>query len=172
MRRCGSQARARDLNKAHSPFEYFNDAARTAEAHSPEGTMSPVGDVGYVDREGYLYLTDRATSMIVSGGVTISPQARETLLIARPKVLDAAAFGVPDEEMGEDVKAVVQPLPGQLASKELEAEPIAFCREHLARLKCPRSSDFSDELPRLPTGKLYKRVLRHRYWGNRKGRIV
>ena len=155
-----------------SPFEYFNDVARTAEAYSPDGTMSTVGDVGYVDEEGYLYLTDRATFMIVSGGVNIYPQECENLLITHPKVLDAAVFGVPNEEMGEEVKAVVQLVPGQTPGEALEAELIAFCRDHLAHLKCPRSIDFIDELPRLPTGKLYKRLLREKYWGDHKSRIL
>jgi len=155
-----------------SEFEYFNDADRTAEAYSPDRTMSTVGDVGYVDEDGYLYLTDRATFMIISGGVNIYPQECENLLITHPKVLDAAVFGVPNEEMGEEVKGVVQVLPGQTPGEALEAELIAFCRENLAHLKCPRSIDFIDELPRLPTGKLYKRILRDRYWGDRQSRIV
>ena len=155
-----------------SPFEYFNDKDRTAEAYSPDGTMSTVGDVGYVDEEGYLYLTDRATFMIVSGGVNIYPQECENLLITHPKVLDAAVFGVPNEEMGEEVKAVVQLVEGQEPGDALEAELIAFCRDHLAHLKCPRSIDFTEELPRLPTGKLYKRVLRDKYWADRQSRIV
>jgi long-chain acyl-CoA synthetase len=155
-----------------SEFEYFNDADRTDEAYSPDRTMSTVGDVGYVDEDGYLYLTDRATFMIISGGVNIYPQECENLLIIHPKVMDAAVFGVPNEEMGEEVKGVVQVAPGQTPGEALEAELIEFCREHLAHLKCPRSIDFIDELPRLPTGKLYKRILRDRYWGDRKSRIL
>ncbi|HIF10836.1 MAG TPA: hypothetical protein EYQ81_14060 [Sneathiellales bacterium] len=155
-----------------SPFEYFNDADRTSEAYSPDRTMSTVGDVGYVDDDGYLFLTDRATFMIISGGVNIYPQECENLLITHPKVLDAAVFGVPNEEMGEEVKGVIQAAPGQTPGEDLEAELIEFCREHLAHLKCPRSIDFIDELPRLPTGKLYKRLLRDRYWGDRKSRIL
>jgi len=157
--------------KTATPFEYFNDPVKTAEARSADGSMSTVGDVGYVD-DGYLYLTDRATFMIISGGVNIYPQECENLLITHPNVADAAVFGVPNADLGEEVKAVVQLVPGLAAGPALEAELIAFCREHLAHLKCPRSIDFTDELPRLPTGKLYKRVLRDKYWGDKKSRIV
>jgi long-chain acyl-CoA synthetase len=155
-----------------SPFEYFNDKARTAESLSPDGTMGTVGDVGYVDADGYLYLTDRATFMIISGGVNIYPQECEDLLITHPKVADAAVFGVPNADLGEEVKAVVQPVSGVSPNAELADELIAFCREHLAHLKCPRSIDFEPELPRLPTGKLYKRTLRDRYWAGRTSHIV
>jgi long-chain acyl-CoA synthetase len=158
--------------KTASEFAYFNDATKTAEARSADGTMSTVGDVGYVDDDGFLYLTDRATFMIISGGVNIYPQECENLLITHPKVADAAVFGVPNEDLGEEVKAVVQPMPGQTPSPELAAELIEFCAKHLSRQKVPRSIDFEAELPRLPTGKLYKRLLRDRYWGERKSRIV
>ncbi len=145
-------------------LEYFNDPAKSAEATSPDGTMSTVGDVGYVDDEGYLYLTDRKTFMIISGGVNIYPQETEDLLITHPKVADAAVFGVPNIDLGEEVKAVVQPLDGVEPSDELAAELMRFCQDNLAKYKCPRSIDFDPALPRLPTGKLYKRVLRDRYW--------
>jgi long-chain acyl-CoA synthetase len=158
--------------KTASPFEYFNDPARTAEANSPDRTMSTLGDIGHVDEEGYLYLTDRASFMIISGGVNIYPQECENLLVTHPKVADAAVFGVPNEEMGEEVKAVVELMPGVAPGAETEAELIAFCRERLAHLKCPRSIDFEAALPRLPTGKLYKAPLRERYWKERESRIV
>ncbi len=158
--------------KTATPFEYFNDPARTREARSPDGTMSTVGDVGYVDKDGYLYLTDRATFMIISGGVNIYPQECENLLITHPKIADAAVFGVPNEDLGEEVKAVVQPMPGVEAGPELAEELILFCSQSLSRQKVPRSIDFEDQLPRLPTGKLYKRLLRDRYWGNKTSRIV
>ena len=158
--------------KTATPFEYFNDPGKTAEARSPDGSMSTVGDVGYVDADGFLHLTDRATFMIISGGVNIYPQECENLLITHPKVADAAVFGVPNADLGEEVKAVIQPMPGVDPGPELAAELIAFCGEHLARQKVPRSIDFEAELPRLPTGKLYKRLLRDRYWGDRKTRIV
>ena len=155
-----------------TPFEYFNDPAKTAEARSADGTMSTVGDVGYVDADGYLYLTDRATFMIISGGVNIYPQECENLLITHPKVADAAVFGVPNSDLGEEVKAVVQLMPDVHPSPVMAEELIAFCGRHLARQKVPRSVDFEPELPRLPTGKLYKRLLRDRYWGNKTSRIV
>ncbi|MFN4015904.1 MAG: AMP-binding protein [Reyranella sp.] len=158
--------------KTATPFEYFNDPAKTREARSEDGTMSTVGDVGYVDAEGYLYLTDRATFMIISGGVNIYPQECENLLITHPKVADAAVFGVPNADLGEEVKAVVQLMPDVPKTGATAEELIAFCGQHLARQKVPRSIDFEDELPRLPTGKLYKRLLRDRYWGDKTSRIV
>jgi long-chain acyl-CoA synthetase len=158
--------------KTATPFEYFKDPEKTRQARSPDGSMSTVGDVGYVDDGGYLYLTDRRTFMIISGGVNIYPQECENLLITHPKVADAAVFGVPNEDLGEEVKAVVQPMPGIRPGPDLAEELIVFCRQHLAHLKCPRSVDFEEQLPRLPTGKLYKRLLRDRYWGDRKTRIV
>jgi len=157
--------------KTATPFEYFHDAEKTKEATSADGTMSTVGDVGYLD-DGYLYLTDRATFMIISGGVNIYPQECENLLITHPKVADAAVFGVPNVDLGEEVKAVVQPMPGIEPGDALATELIAFCHQHLARQKCPRSIDFQEQLPRLPTGKLYKKGLRDRYWGDKKSRIV
>jgi long-chain acyl-CoA synthetase len=158
--------------KTATPFEYFNDPAKTAEARSADGSMSTVGDVGYVDADGYLYLTDRATFMIISGGVNIYPQECENLLITHPKVADAAVFGVPNPDLGEEVKAVVQLMPEVPPEPKVAEELIAFCSQHLARQKVPRSIDFEPELPRLPTGKLYKRLLRDRYWGNKTSRIV
>ena len=158
--------------KTATPFKYFKDPAKTKEARSPDGSMSTVGDVGYVDGDGYLYLTDRRTFMIISGGVNIYPQECENLLITHPKVADAAVFGVPNDDLGEEVKAVVQAMPGIPPGAALEDELIAFCRAHLSHIKCPRSVDFEEQLPRLPTGKLYKRLLRDRYWGERKTRIV
>src|SRR5215468_1352827 len=172
MRECPVGKEGTVWFKTASPFEYFNDPEKTREARSPDGSMSTVGDVGYVDADGYLHLTDRRTFMIISGGVNIYPQECENLLITHPKIADAAVFGVPNEEMGEEVKAVVQPMPGCDPCAELEAELIAFCREHLARMKCPKSVDFQDQLPRLPTGKLYKRLLRESYWGGKTSRIV
>ena len=159
--------------KTATPFVYFNDPERTQQSRSADGTMSTVGDVGYVDDDGFLYLTDRSTFMIISGGVNIYPQECENLLITHPKVADAAVFGVPNEDLGEEVKAVVQTMPGVAGDPALEAELIAFCREHLASMKCPRSVDFIDAMPRLPTGKLYKKPLREKYWtGHGRSRIV
>jgi long-chain acyl-CoA synthetase len=160
--------------KTATPFEYFNDPdpAKTARSRSADGSMSTVGDVGYVDDDGYLYLTDRSTFMIISGGVNIYPQECENLLITHPKVADAAVFGVPNPDLGEEVKAVVQPMPGIEPGPALEQELMVFCQQHLSRQKCPRSVDFDPALPRLPTGKLYKRALRDRYWAGKTSRIV
>ena len=110
--------------------------------------------------------------LILSGGVNVYPQECENLLISHPKVADAAVFGVPNPDLGEEVKAVVQPMPGVEPDAALAAELIAYCRQHLAGIKCPRTVDFEAQLPRLPTGKLYKRILRDRYWADRKSRIM
>jgi long-chain acyl-CoA synthetase len=152
-------------------FEYYKDKAKTDESRHPEG-WSTLGDVGYVDEEGYLYLTDRKSFMIISGGVNIYPQETENLLVTHPRVMDVAVFGVPNEEFGEEVKAVVQPMDWQEAGPELEALLIEFCREHISHIKCPRSVDFEKELPRHPTGKLYKRLLKDRYWEGHKTGIL
>jgi fatty-acyl-CoA synthase len=157
----------------HVPFEYHGDPAKTRGAQHPEHeNWWTVGDVGSVDSDGYLYLTDRKSFMIISGGVNIYPQEIEDALVAHPKVMDAAVIGVPDDEFGEAVKAVVQPVDGQAPGPELERELLAHCREHLAGYKVPRSVDFTDELPRLPTGKLYKRLLRDQYWQGHESRIL
>lgn len=152
-------------------FEYHKDPQKTADTRNQEGWVT-VGDVGYLDEDGYLYLTDRRDFMVVSGGVNIYPQEAENLLVTHPRVLDAAVFGVPDDEMGEAVKAVVQPIDMADAGPGLAAELQAFCREHLAGYKCPRSIDFAADLPREPTGKLYKRLIRERYWTGKETRIV
>jgi long-chain acyl-CoA synthetase len=152
-------------------FEYHNAPEKTSGSRTPEG-WSTLGDIGYVDADGYLYLTDRKANMIISGGVNIYPQEAENVLVTHPKVADVAVFGIPNEDFGEEVKAVVQLIDMADASPELERELIAFCQRQLAKLKCPRSIDFEAELPRHPTGKLYKRLLRDRYWGHRDSRIV
>lgn len=145
-------------------FEYHGDPEKTASSRDPKGRgWTTLGDIGYVDGEGFLYLTDRQSHMIISGGVNIYPQEAENLLAVHPKVADVAVFGVPDPEMGEQVKAVVQPMSMDDAGQELAAELIAYCRDNLAHYKCPRSIDFREELPRHPTGKLLKRVLRDEY---------
>ncbi len=159
--------------KTATPFVYFNDPERTQASRSADGTMSTVGDVGYLDDDGFLHLTDRSTFMIISGGVNVYPQECENLLITHPKVLDAAVFGVPNEDLGEEVKAVVQPMAGVVADDAFAQSLIAYCRERLAPMKCPRTVDFTDALPRLPTGKLYKKPLRDTYWQRHgKSRIV
>lgn len=153
-------------------FEYFNDEEKTKESSSADGSMATVGDVGYLDDDGFLYLTDRSTFMIISGGVNIYPQETENLLITHPKVFDAAVIGVPNEDFGEEVKAVIQLIPELEGSDELEAELIAFCEQNMSKVKSPKSVDFTDELPRLPTGKLYKKQLRDTYWGDQKSRLL
>lgn len=155
-----------------SDFEYHNDPDKTKDSRHPTQPWTTLGDVGRVDEDGYLYLTDRKAYMIISGGVNIYPQEAENILVTHPKVADVAVIGVPNEDFGEEVKAVVQPMSWQERGPDLEAELIAFCQEHLSKIKCPRSVDFEEELPRHPTGKLYKRLIRDRYWGNRDSKIV
>ena len=153
------------------PFEYHNDPKKTAESRHPKG-WSTLGDVGYLDADGFLHLTDRKAFMIISGGVNIYPQECENLLINHPKVMDCAVFGVPNPDFGEEVKAVVQPRHMEDAGPALAEELIAYCKQHLSAIKCPRSIDFEEELPRHPTGKLYKRLLRDRYWQGMASRIA
>ena len=152
-------------------FEYFKDPDKTRSVSNSKGWRT-LGDVGYLDEDGYLYLTDRSTFMIVSGGVNIYPQEIENLLVMHPKLADAAVFGVPNAEFGEEVKAVVQPLDGVDASPELAAELVEYCRSRLASYKCPRTIDFDPALPRDPNGKLYKRRIRDRYWEGKTSRIL
>lgn len=154
-------------------FEYYNDPKKTAESRHPvHKNWTTLGDVGRLDEDGYLYLTDRKAFMIITGGVNVYPQETENLLITHPKVADVAVIGVPNEDFGEEVKAVVQPADWSQIGPELEEELIAFCKESLSAIKCPRSVDFDKELPRHPTGKLYKRLVRDRYWGNKDSKIV
>jgi long-chain acyl-CoA synthetase len=153
------------------PFSYHNDPEKTASSTNAKG-WTTLGDVGYVDEEGFLYLTDRKAYMIISGGVNIYPQEAENVLITHPKVADCAVLGVPNDEFGEEVKAVVQPRDMADAGPELEQELIAFCRQHLSPIKCPKTVDFDAELPRHPTGKLYKRLLKDRYWSGHTTKIV
>ncbi len=157
-------------------FEYHNDPEKTAASRHPNG-WSTLGDIGYVDADGFLYLTDRKANMIISGGVNIYPQEAENVLTMHDKVGDVAVFGVPNEDFGEEVKAVVQPanwsdVDTDEKARALATELMAFCRSQLADIKCPRSVDFERELPRHPTGKLYKRLLRDRYWEGRSSKLV
>ena len=146
-------------------FRYHNDAEKTRQARHPlHPTWTTLGDVGYVNDEGYLFLVDRKSFMIISGGVNIYPQEIEDALALHPKIMDVAVIGVPNEEMGEEVKAVVQLTDGVAGSAAVEQELIEYTRARLAHFKCPRSIDFVDELPRLPTGKFYKGALKERYW--------
>jgi acyl-CoA synthetase (AMP-forming)/AMP-acid ligase II len=153
------------------PFKYHNAPEKTEESRL-SGGRTTLGDVGYLDEDGYLFLTDRKAYMIISGGVNIYPREIEDRLITHAKIADVAVFGVPNEDFGEEVKAVVQLMPDVSESDELVAELLTYCGEELSHYKVPRSIDFIDELPRLPTGKLYKRILRDRYWGKDDSRIV
>ncbi|ATQ28492.1 acyl-CoA synthetase [Rhodococcus ruber] len=146
------------------PFRYHNDPEKTRQATHPDHpTWTTSGDIGYLDEERYLYLTDRAAFTIISGGVNIYPQESENVLTLHPKVYDVAVIGVPNEEMGEEVKAVVQLADGVEPGPEVERELLDFVRERVSHFKAPRSIDFSDDLPRTPTGKLVKHKLRARY---------
>jgi long-chain acyl-CoA synthetase len=144
-------------------IEYHNDPGKTDAAHNESG-WATVGDMGYIDADGYLYLTDRKDHMIISGGVNIYPQEIEDVLLAHPKVLDAGVIGVPDDEFGEQVKAVVQLVDPTEEGPAMAQELLDWCRSRLAHFKCPRTIDFTLELPRSPTGKLLKRVMRAPYW--------
>ncbi len=147
-------------------FQYHNDPGKTrASQHPRHETWSTLGDIGYLDEDGYLYLTDRKAFMIISGGVNIYPQMIEDVFVLHPKVGDVAVFGVPDAEMGEAVMAVIEPAAGVAPSEALAAELIAYGREKLAHYMAPKKIDFIAEMPRLPTGKLYKRLLKDQYWG-------
>jgi acyl-CoA synthetase (AMP-forming)/AMP-acid ligase II len=155
-------------------FSYHNDPEKTKRAYNARG-WSTLGDVGYLDADGFVFLTDRKAFMIISGGVNIYPQESENVLINHPAVVDVAVFGVPNEDFGEEVKAVVQPaaMPADAdAAAALERELVAYCRSELADVKCPRSIDFREELPRHPTGKLYKRLLKDEYWAGHQSRII
>ncbi|MEM7140218.1 MAG: acyl-CoA synthetase [Actinomycetota bacterium] len=147
-----------------APFEYHGDDEKTAESRHPiHKNWSKLGDIGYLDDDGFLYLTDRSSFMIISGGVNIYPAEIEACFALHPKVADVAVFGLPDEEMGEYVHAVIQPEVGVDATDALAEELRDFARGEIANYKVPRRIDFRDELPRLPTGKLYKKPLRQEY---------
>jgi acyl-CoA synthetase (AMP-forming)/AMP-acid ligase II len=152
-------------------FEYLNDPEKTASIEDTHGWRT-LGDVGHLDEDGYLYLTDRATFMIISGGVNIYPQEIENVLVMHEAVSDAAVFGVPNADFGEEVKAVVQPAAGVEPSDALREALLAHCREKLGGYKIPRSIDFVDELPRDPAGKLFKRRLRDPYWAGHATQLV
>lgn len=154
-----------------SDFHYHKDPVKTAAAKTAQG-WSTLGDIGYVDEDGYLYLRDRASFMIISGGVNIYPQEAENALISHPAVADVAVIGVPNEEFGEEVKAVVELVSAGDASSGLGSELMQWCRDRISHIKCPRSIDFVDALPRHPTGKLYKHQLREQYWTGHASRII
>ena len=162
------------FEQPETPFVYHNDPDKTRDSTHPQNpTWTTLGDIGYVDEDGYLYLTDRKSFMIISGGVNIYPRMIEDALILHPEVTDVAVIGVPNEEFGEEIKAIVEPAKGVTADPKLEARLIEFARATLAPYLVPRSVDFLERMPRLPTGKLPKRVLREPYWKDsaRSGRI-
>jgi fatty-acyl-CoA synthase len=153
-------------------FTYHKDTEKTVgSTHPTHPSWMTVGDVGYLDKDGYLFLTDRKAFMIISGGVNIYPQQIEDALALHPKVADVAVIGVPNADLGEEVKAVVEPAPGVEPSEALAQEIMDFVRGKLGRQLTPRSVDFTEALPRLPTGKLYKKALRDQYWGQSSGAI-
>jgi acyl-CoA synthetase (AMP-forming)/AMP-acid ligase II len=154
-------------------FEYRGDAEKTRSSRHPRG-WTTLGDVGHLDEDGFLFLTDRKSNLIISGGVNVYPQEVENHLLSHPAVDDVAVIGAPHDDFGEQVIAVVQPretLADQAARDQLEAELIAHCRQSLADVKCPRRVDFRDQLPREPTGKLLKRLLKDEYWSAEGRRI-
>jgi long-chain acyl-CoA synthetase len=144
-------------------FEYKGDDAKTNSSHDAEGFFT-VGDVGYLNEDGYLFLCDRKSDMIIAGGVNIYPAEIDAVLLEHPAVRDVACVGIPNDEWGEEVKAVVHVRDGVVADDELARELIAFCRDRLAHFKCPHTVDFVDDLPRFDTGKIYRRLVRDRYW--------
>jgi len=152
--------------------EHVNCAARPVTQNTYRGDLFTIGDIGYLDEDGFLYLTDRQSNMIISGGANIYPQETENHLIMHPKVDDVAVIGVPNEDMGEEVKAVVVPAADAEPGEALERELIEYCRSAIAHYKCPRSIDFATEVPRTEAGKMAKRTLRAKYWEGHGGTIV
>ena len=144
-------------------FEYHNDPIKTRQAMHAKG-WSTLGDIGHLDSDGFLYLSDRKAFMIISGGVNIYPQEIENLLITHAAVMDVAVIGIPNQEFGEEVKAIIQPVDMAQAGSMLAEELMQLCRDNLSHIKCPRSIDFDPALPRQPTGKLFKRLLKEKYW--------
>ncbi len=161
-----------ESSEAAADFHYYGEPEKTARAHHPRHPhWSALGDLGRLDEQGYLYLADREAFMVISGGVNIYPQEIEDILLQHPAVTDVAVFGIPDEDLGEQVKAIVQPSGVGTAGPELVQDLLDHCAKHLARFKCPRSIDFLEDFPRSPTGKLHKAKLRDSYWGDRTTRI-
>ncbi|MBM4265571.1 MAG: AMP-binding protein [Deltaproteobacteria bacterium] len=152
-------------------FSYFSDDAKTRGAYDATGGYFTLGDVGYVDEDGYLYLCDRSADVIISGGVNVYPAEVDAVLLTHPAVRDVCCIGVPDEEWGESVRAVVELTDGQRPSPELAAELLEHARARLAHFKCPRAVDFAESLPRLDSGKIQRRTVREPYWSGRERRI-
>ena len=166
----GSEGTLYFRNKMGTDFTYHNDEEKTKAAHLEPGVFT-TGDVGYIDEDGFLWLSDRKIDMIISGGVNIYPAEIEGALASHSSVEDVAVIGVPDDEFGESVKAVVQLVPGIVGDEALADELIAHCRSLLAGYKAPRTVDFIDEVPRTGTGKIQKAPLRAPYWAGRDRRI-
>jgi long-chain acyl-CoA synthetase len=152
-------------------FTYFKDDGKTRGAYDDAGEAFTLGDMGYLDEDGYLFLADRSADVIISGGVNVYPAEVDAVLLEHPAVGDAATIGIPDEEWGESVHSVVELREGYAPSEALAVEIRDFCRDHLAHFKCPRSVEFTETLPRHDTGKIYRRLLRDRYWAGRERRI-
>lgn len=170
----GEQGTVYMLLGEQTDFEYKDDKAKTKKnrLNTDDGKVFfTVGDIGYLNEEGFLFLCDRKIDMIISGGANIYPAEIENVFAAHPKVADVAVFGIPHDDWGEEVKAVIEPAPGVEAGAELADEILAFCAERLAKYKRPRSIDFVEEMPRDPSGKLYKRKLRDPYWQGRERAI-
>jgi long-chain acyl-CoA synthetase len=157
------------MHMATGQFEYYKDKEKTD--RSRHGKFFTVGDIGYLDDDGWLFLMDRKADMIISGGANIYPAEIESVLITHPKVADVAVFGIPHDDWGEEVKAVVEPIDGVAGGPDLEAEILEWSRDKLAKYKTPKTIDFIDEMPRDPNGKLYKRKLRDPYWEGRERAI-
>jgi len=168
-RECGPGEIGTVYLKLSMEFEYKDDPEKTRA--NRRGNYFTVGDVGELDRDGYLFLRDRKIDMIISGGVNVYPAEVEAVLLGHPDVADAAVFGIPHDDWGEEVRAVIEPTAGVAAGRELERRLLAHCAEQLAKYKCPRAIEFRDALPRDPNGKLYKRLLRDPYWEGRDRRI-
>jgi long-chain acyl-CoA synthetase len=152
-------------------FEYFKDGSKTGGAYDEAGEYFTLGDMGYLDDDGYLYLADRSADVIISGGVNVYPAEVDAVLLAHPAVADACCVGAPNDEWGEEVRAVVQLEVGVVPDDALARELLEHCRSHLAHYKCPRSVEFAASLPRLDSGKIQRRKLRDRYWEGRATRI-
>jgi long-chain acyl-CoA synthetase len=152
-------------------FSYFNDDEKTARAYDGTGRYFTLGDMGYVDEEGHLFLADRIADVIISGGVNIYPAEVDAVLLTHPAVHDACSVGIPNEEWGEEVRAVVELRGGFAPTPELAAELVERCRADLAHYKCPRGVDFAETLPRLASGKIQRRKVRERYWSGRDKQI-
>jgi len=170
----GNDVPAGDIGQVYmqmgaATFEYHRDAEKTRAAWV--GKLFTVGDLGYLDKDGYLFLCDRRSDVIITGGVNVYPAEVESELAGHPSVADVAVFGIPHDEWGEEIKAVVQPVDGVPTSAALTEELLAFLAERVAKFKLPRTIDYVDELPRDPNGKLYKRRLRDPYWAGRTRQI-